>query len=1142
MNQDLGPAGRLAALFLDSKLTPLLVVAALALGVISVAFTAREEEPQVIVPIVDLFVGLPGSEPAEVESRVVIPLEKRMWEIPGVEYVYSTAMTGMAAITVRFQVGGDPERSLIRVYEKIAANLDKAPAGATPPLVKVRSIDDVPVLGLTLWSEHYDASELRRIAGELGSELAAVDKVADMKLIGGSRRQVRVLLDPQRMAASGLDPAAVAGSLNLQNAAAPAGSFQVGNQEVLVTTGAFLTSAREVAALVVGLRDGRPIYLHQVAEIRDGAEEPASYTSFRAGPGHDNASSAFHDAVTLTFAKRKGADAARVVARIMDKVETLRGTVLPPDVQVEITRDYGATAKEKANELLTHLLVAILSVSILIGFALGWRGALVIFISVPVSFALTLFGYYVFGYTLNRVTLFALIFVTGIVVDDSIIVVENMVRHFSKSSKRTPLAAILAVNEVGNPTILATFTVIAAVLPMAFVRGLMGPYMRPMPVGASVAMMFSLLVALISAPWFAYRLLKGSKAPADDEVRKESLIYRTYRRILVPMMVKPRKGWIFLGVITLLLVGSVLLVPAKLVSLKMLPFDNKSELQVILDLPEGTPLEATAAAAREIADYLAQQPEVRDLELYAGTAAPINFNGLVRHYDLRQGPNVADLQVNLAHKSERDLQSHDIAKRFRGPVQEIARRHGANAKILEVPPGPPVLSTLVAEIYGPTQEERLAVARQVKEVFETTDGVVDVDWTVEDPQPKKIFRVDHEKAALAGVPAASVARTLRLALSGEDAGLLHLPEELEPVTVRLEVPRKDRSSTADLGRIHLRSGSGAPVPLSELVRVEETTLSPSRYRKNLQPVIYVLADVADGAESPAYSILTMAERLDELELPAGGKLKQLYRAQPDSTEEPVLKWDGEWQITYEVFRDLGGAFGVVLVLIYLLIIGWFGSLRVPLVMMIAIPLSLAGILPAHWAFGAFFTATSMIGFIALAGIMVRNSVLLIDFVNLSLAEGRTLGEALVEAGAVRLRPILLTAGTVVVGAFVILFDPIFQGLAIALMAGAVASTALTLVVVPLVYFITERGGYDHPLPRRWLEGSVEKEGGHLGFEELAAHGAMAVAPEAHRPPEPSGARDEGPEEGPEDSENRVDSEDTPEGPPPEDSPKATDEK
>ncbi|MCB1034745.1 MAG: efflux RND transporter permease subunit, partial [Acidobacteria bacterium] len=579
MNQDLGPAGRIAAFFLESKLTPLLVIAALGVGVISVALTPREEEPQVVVPIVDLFVGLPGSEPSEVENRVVIPLEKRMWEIPGVEYVYSTAMTGMAALTVRFKVGGDPERSLVRVYEKVAANLDSAPAGATLPLIKVRSIDDVPVLGLTLWSDRYDAFELRRIAGELGKELASLDQVSDMKLIGGSRRQVRVRLDPGKMASAGVDPAAIAAALTMQNASVSAGSYQEAGQEVLVTTGAFLTSAEEIAGLVVGLANGRPVYLHQVADVEDGAEEAVSYTSFRAGPGHGSGSAAFHDAVTLTFAKRKGSDAARVVGRIMDKVETLRGGVLPPEVHVEVTRDYGATATEKANELLTHLIVAILSVSILIGFALGWRGALVIFISVPVSFALTLFVYYVFGYTLNRVTLFALIFVTGIVVDDSIIVVENIVRHFAKSSRRTPLAAVLAVNEVGNPTILATFTVIASVLPMAFVRGLMGPYMRPMPVGASIAMMFSLLVALVSAPWFAYRLLKGGASHTEDEVQEESWVYRTYRRILVPMMVRPARGWIFLGIITLILIGSVLMVPAKMVSLKMLPFDNKSELQ-----------------------------------------------------------------------------------------------------------------------------------------------------------------------------------------------------------------------------------------------------------------------------------------------------------------------------------------------------------------------------------------------------------------------------------------------------------------------------------------------------------------------------------------------------------------------------------
>ena len=1081
MKRELGLAGKIGAFFIDSKLTPLLVVAALALGLLAISQTPREEEPQIVVPIVDIFVGLPGATPEEVENRVTVPLEKRMWEIPGVEYVYSASRPGASMVTVRFYVGDDQERSLVKVYSKLASGLDQIPPDATPPLVKPRTIDDVPVVAYTLWSERYDAFELRRMAVELKRELATLDDVAEMRVIGGQRRQLRVLLDPARMAATGVDPSAAVFSLQVQNAAASAGAFEAGNRELLVETGAFLRDRDEVASLVVGVHGSRPVYLRDVAEIVDGAEQAETHVFFRAGAAFDAevppglsrpglARPGLSPAVTLAVAKRQGADAESVVAEVKAKVAELEGRLIPEGVELTVTRDYGSTAAEKAEELLLHLIFAIVSVSIVIALALGWRGALVVFISVPVSFALTLFVYYVFGYTLNRVTLFALIFVTGIVVDDSIIVVENIVRHLSRSKKPKLEAALEAVNEVGNPTILATLTVIAAVLPMAFVRGLMGPYMLPMPVGASLAMTFSLLVALIAAPWFAYRLVRADSGHREEgEGLAESRVYLIYRRLLVPLLRRPRRAWGFLGTIAALLLASVALFPLEMVSVKMLPFDNKSELQVVLDLPEGTTLETTSRVAREIADDLATVEEVTDLQLYVGTSAPINFNGLVRHYDLRAGSNVADVQVNLRHKKARSRQSHEIAKSLRPRVQEIARRHGAAAKVVEVPPGPPVLSTLLAEVYGPTQEERQRVAREVREIFASTEGVVDVDWLVEDPQPKLVFEVDREKAALHWVPAAKVVQATRLALSGEDVGVLHDEDEVEPVSIRLELPRAERSSEADLGDVQLVSMRDTLVPLSELVRLERAALEPTLHRKNLKPVVYVSADVAGVSESPVYAIMAMAERIGEIELPAGGTLEQHYRAAPWSTEQAALKWDGEWHITYEVFRDLGAAFGAVLILIYLLIVGWFGSFRVPLVMMIAIPLSLVGILPGHWLLGAFFTATSMIGFIALAGIMVRNSVLLIDFVELALADGKSLAEAVVEAGSVRFRPILLTAGTVVVGAFVILFDPIFEGLAIALMTGAIASTVLTLVVVPLVYFLVERRHHPRPMPEEWDE-------------------------------------------------------------------------
>ncbi len=1070
----IGPAGRIAQFFIDSKLTPLLVIASIALGAFAVVLTPREEEPQIVVPMVDIFVGLPGASPEEVENRVTIPLERRMWEIPGVEYVYSASMPNVSMVTVRYYVGQDIERSLVKLYDKLASGLDTMPQGATPPLVKLRSIDDVPVLGLTLWSLKYDGFELRRIAAELSRELARLDEVSDVRIIGGERRQVRVQLDPIRLAAFGVDPGRVAQSLEMQNASAPAGSYDSDNTEIKVETGAFLTSRDDVAALVVGAHQGRPVYLRDVADVLDGPEDVADYVLFSPGPAADEAgvsypagADAIAPAVTVTLAKRKGSDAHRVVANAMDKVRSLEGRLIPEGVDVTVTRDYGATANEKALGLLEHLLIAIVSVTLLVALALGWRGGLVVFVSVPVTFALTLFVYYVFDYTLNRVTLFALIFVTGIVVDDSIIVVENIVRHLSMKKLPPIQAAVTAVNEVGNPTILATFTVIAAVLPMAFVRGLMGPYMRPMPVGASVAMMVSLAVALMMAPWFAYRLLRHGGHEEEAYDLEKTRTYRVYKRIVLPLLARPARGFAFLGIVLALMLASVALFPLKLVTVKMLPFDNKSEVQVIVDMPEGTTLEQTARVAREIGTYVRTVPEVTDLQIYAGTAAPINFNGLVRHYDLRRGANVADLQVNLVGKGERAEQSHDIAKRVRGPIQEIAKRYGAAVKIAEIPPGPPVLATLVAEVYGPSQDSRVALAKRIKEVFDTTPGVVDVDWFVEAAQPKRLFAVDREKAALMGVPAAQVARTVRLAVAGEGAGVLHDPSEVEPVTIDLRLPRPERSSIEDLRQIRIASMSGALVPLSEVVKVVDTTEPISRYRKNLKPVVYVTGDVAGSEESPVYAILDMSDRISKIEVPQGGTVQEYFKAQPWSEERPAMKWDGEWHITYEVFRDLGISFGVVLILIYLLIIGWFKSFKVPLVMMIAIPLSLVGVVPGHWLFHAFFTATSMIGFIALAGIMVRNSVLLIDFVDLALERGQTLAEAVIEAGAVRFRPIVLTSGAVVVGAFVILFDPIFQGLAISLITGAFASTVLTLVAVPVVHYFVERGKYAEPLPVAW---------------------------------------------------------------------------
>ncbi len=1072
-----GAATRLAQTFIQSKLTPLLILATLLLGLFSLTLTPREEEPQIVVPMIDVMIMMPGATPAEIENRLARPLEQKIWEIEGVEYVYTSSFPSFALLTARYLVGSNMEDAMVRLCNKLTGNMDMMPPGALPPLIKVRSIDDVPILALTLWSDRYDAYDLRQLAGEVKNELQSLTDVSVIEIIGGRRHAVRVELDPQRLAAFNLTPLAVLPALQSENQNLPAGSFPLLNREFVVETGGFLRTVDEVAELVVGVFQGRPVRLRDVATVAAGPADIDSYVFYGGGPALARAAAGpaaspgeEHPAVTLTVAKRKGSDATRISAAALAKVEALRGRLIPSDVQVAVTRDYGHTAADKAANLIQSLAIAIFLAVIVIFFAMGWRGSLIIFLSIPTTFSLTLFIYYIFGYTLNRVTLFALILVTGIVIDATIIVVENIHRHFKMAGRSSLLAALQAIEEVGNPTIMATLTVIASMLPMAFVRGLMGPYMRPMPVGASLAMVFSLLVALVITPWLALRLLKPSQAAAldstggftdDPEFEAEqtgyrlhdTAIYRGYNRLVRPLLERPGRAVAALGGVALLTVLSTMLFVTRSVQVKMLPFDNKSEFQVIVDTPEGTTLEQTTQVAREIGAYLSGVPEVADYQVYSGLAGPHNFNGLVRHYFLRRGPNMADLQVNLASKGDRKDQSHAIAKRVRGPIQEIAARHGAAIKIAEVPPGPPVLSTLVAEIYGPDLAGRVEVARQVKEIFASTPGVVDIDWFVEDDQTRYRFVVDKERAAVRGVSTAQAAQTLAVALHGHDGGLLRAPELVEPAPINVRLPLADRAGVQNLSDLYLFSAAGALIPLADVVAVEETVLPKSLHRRNLKSVVYVTADVAGALESPIYAILDMKERIAQMPLPGGAALVQHFKAQPDLEDHFALKWDGEWHITYEVFRDLGIAFAVVLVLIYLLIVGMFQNFFVPILMMLPIPLTLVGIVPGHLAFGAFFTATSMIGFIALAGIMVRNSVLLIDFIEARLRQGLPLKEAVIESGAVRFLPIALTAGTVVTGSLVMVFDPIFQGLAISLMMGALMSTVLTVVVIPLAYYL-----------------------------------------------------------------------------------------
>lgn len=1055
-----GISGKIAHFFIHSKLTVLLMVALMIIGVYSSFLIPREEEPQINVPMADVMVGYPGASSAEVESRVIKPLEKIIGNIKGVEHIHSMAMNGQGMIIVQFYVGQDIERSYVKLYDELMKHEHEFPQGVYKPIVKTRSIDDVPMLGLTLWSEKYNDFELRQIAEELTSEIEKVKDVAITKEIGGRNREVKVILDKDKMAETGVDPLNIMQMIQANNGSSQSGAVVHGDQEYLVTTGQFLQTAEDIEDLVVGVHQNMPVYLKQVATVEDGPSTPRSYVSFGYGKANEKvkANPSEYPAVTLSVAKVKGADAMKISEKIIAKVDALKKTIIPNDVHVAVTRNYGETASHKVGELLMHLGIAIIAVTVLVMLAMGWRGGLVVFLSVPLTFALTLFSYYLLGYTLNRITLFALVFVVGIVVDDSIIIAENMHRHFKM--KRLPFkqAAIFAINEVGNPTILATFTVIAAILPMAFVSGMMGPYMSPMPIGASIAMLLSLFVALTITPYLGYHFLqeKEENEHKAEEGLETSWIYKVYNKFERPFLESSKKRRWMLGITVLLLLGSVTMFFTKSVAVKMLPFDNKNEFQVVIDMPEGTTLERTAAVTQEIAQYLSTVPEVVNYQNYIGTSAPITFNGLVRHYDMRGGSNMADIQVNLLHKEDRDPQSHDIAKRVRPEILKIAKRFGANVKVIEVPPGPPVLSTLVAEIYGPDYKEQIKVANQVKTILHQTPDIVDIDWMVEEPQTEYHLEVDKEKAMLNGIAPQQIVGNLTYLLKEYPVSNLYDETSNDNIGIVLALDDKDKTSLVDIGALKIKGSRGNVVPVSDLIQIKKDTLQKTIYRKDQKRVVYVTADMAGALESPVYAILGMNEKLQKIKLPAGYAVSDLYMGQPEDESNFTVKWDGEWQITLEVFRDLGAAFLVVIIIIYMLIVGWFQNFKTPIVMMLAIPLSLVGIVLGHWLLGAFFTATSFIGMIALAGVMVRNSVLLIDFIEIRLNEGIPLKQAIIDAGAVRTTPILLTTGAVVIGASIILFDPIFQGLAISLVAGAIVSTLLTLIVVPLIYYITER--------------------------------------------------------------------------------------
>ncbi len=1060
---DKGFAGKIASVFLQSKLTILLMVIFMIIGVYSSYLIPREEEPQIEVPIADIFVGYPGATPSEIESKVAKPLEKIVSNLPGVEYVYSTSMNGKAMLIVQFYVGEDLERSFVQLYNEIIKHMDQIPQGVQMPLVKTRAIDDVPVLGLTFWSENYDDFQLKQLVEEVNSEIEKVDGVAITNIIGGRSQEVSVVLDKDKLAENKLDILSVAQMIQASNLQSHSGAITNSDQEISIHTGDFLKTIDDIENLIVGIYKDRPVYLHQVAKVTYGAATAKEYVNFGFGKAAENQESHpdLYNAVTLSIGKQKGGDAMKVSSVILDKIEALKKDLIPDEVQVTVSRNYGATASHKVSELLSHLFIAIISVSLVVMLAMGWRGGLVVFLSVPVTFALTLFSYYFMDYTLNRITLFALVFVTGIVVDDSIIIAENMHRHFKM--KRLPFkqAAIYAINEVGNPTILATFTVIAAVLPMAFVSGLMGPYMSPMPIGASIAMLISLFVALTITPYLGYIFLREKedktkeKKPAKS--LEESSIFKFYKKTIDPLLDKKMYRFAFFGINIFLLLATSAMFLTKAVAVKMLPFDNKNEFQVIIDMPEGTTLERTDMVAKEIAQYIRESSYVENYQSYTGTASPITFNGLVRHYDLRQGSNTADIQVNLTDKGDRDEQSHYISTIFRPEIQAIGQKFGANIKVVEVPPGPPVLSTLVAEVYGPDHKQQVNIAEQLKEKFSEVEDVVDIDWMVEADQTEYKFIIDKEKAMLNGISPQQIVNTMQMSLADQPIGKMYRDQSSSDIGIVLKFEDKERASIQDLMQFKVLSNNGLTLPIADLVRLEQDTIEKSIMRKNQRRVVYVTADMAGSLESPVYALLSLSDLLKDIEMPAGYTLQEEWNQQPTNSSDYTVKWDGEWQITFEVFRDLGAAFAVVVIIIYVLLVGWFQSFRSPVVMLIAIPLSLIGIILGHWVFDAYFTATSMIGLIALAGIMVRNSVLLVDFINLRIADGVGIRQAVIEAGAVRTTPILLTAGTVVIGAVVMLFDPIFQGLAISLLGGTIFSTFLTLLAVPLIYYYLERG-------------------------------------------------------------------------------------
>jgi multidrug efflux pump subunit AcrB len=1060
--------GRVARFFLESRLTPLIAICALIVGAVAVAFTPREEEPQIDVTMASVLIPFPGASATDVETLVATPAEQVLSQIRGLEHVYSVSKPGLAIVTAQFEVGVPRTEALVRLYDTINANRDWLPRelGVGEPLVKPKGIDDVPIVTLTLWTEDEErgAFELERVAHALEVELKRVPGTREVVTIGGPGRAVRVLLEPARLAAFRIAAADIRRTLVASNRSLPSGSLGADNVMIDVETGAHFADARDVRSLVVGVADGNPVYLGDVAQVVDGPPQPTHYAWIGAGPaakGTGPAPGRALPAVTIAVTKKPGENAVTVADRLLARAAELDNTVIAAGVGVTVTRNYGATANDKAMQLIGKLAFATLSVIGLLLLTLGVREAAAAGAAVILTLCGTLFASWAWGFTLNRVSLFALIFSIGILVDDAIVVVENIHRHRALDPE-APLASLIpkAVDEVGGPTVVATLTVIAALLPMAFITGLTGPYMSPIPVNATMGMLISLTIAFVVTPWLALRLSGKTASRSHGPSRLDARLGILFPRLLGPFLDTGRAArnrWILLGGILLAIALSVALPLAQRVVLKMLPFDNKSEFQVIVDMPEGTPVENTAAVLQAMGAYLSTVPEVADFEAYAGVAAPINFNGLVRQYYLRQSSGNGDLQVNLAPRHERPRKSHDVALAVRPALARIAQEHGATVKIAEVPPGPPVIAPLVAEIYGPDERGRHAVAKRVRAELARTAHVVDVDDSVDDSAPKIALRIDQARAATLGVTPADVVSTMRVALAGEDVTILRDGQSKYGVPIVLTLPPERQGSLDSLLAMQTRAANGALVTLSEVVRSESVERDRTIHHKDLLPVSYVVGDVAGGPDSPLYGMFAARSRLAGAPLAQGGTLSEHWTAQPaDPYRGFALRWDGEWRVTYELFRDMGIAYAVGLVLIYLLVVAEFGSYTTPLVIMAPIPLTLIGVMPGHALLGAQFTATSMIGMIALAGIIVRNSILLVDFIDLLCAQGVPLAAAVVQSAVARAKPIALTGLAAMVGAFFILDDPIFNGLAISLVFGILISTLLTLVVIPVLHYAVNR--------------------------------------------------------------------------------------